>query len=90
MDHTIHFAVKANSNLGVLRTLANAGSGFDIVSSGELQRVIAAGGDPSKCVFAGVGKTEEDIELALKEGNLRIQRRERAGTNSNQSKLPAG
>ncbi|MBT3841418.1 MAG: diaminopimelate decarboxylase, partial [Verrucomicrobia bacterium] len=68
VDHTIHFAVKANSNLGVLRTLANAGSGFDIVSGGELQRVIAAGGDPSKCVFAGVGKTEEDIELALKKG----------------------
>mgnify|MGYP001034099143 FL=1 len=56
VDHTIHFAVKANSNLGVLRTLANAGSGFDIVSGGELQRVIAAGGDPSKCIFAGVGK----------------------------------
>ena len=68
VDHTIHFAVKANSNLGVLRTLANVESGFDIVSGGELQRVIAAGGDPSKCVFAGVGKTEEDIELALKKG----------------------
>ncbi len=68
VDHTIHFAVKASSNLGVLRTLANAGSGFDIVSGGELQRVIAAGGDPTKCVFAGVGKTEEDIEFALKKG----------------------
>ena len=68
LDHSIHFAVKANSNLGVLRTLANAGSGFDIVSGGELQRVIAAGANPSKCVFAGVGKTEEEIELALKKG----------------------
>ena len=68
VDHTLHFAVKASSNLGVLRTLANAGSGFDIVSGGELQRVIAAGGDSTKCVFAGVGKTEEDIELALKKG----------------------
>ena len=46
LDHSIHFAVKANSNLGVLRTLANAGSGFDIVSGGELQRVIAAGANP--------------------------------------------
>ena len=62
------YSPKANSNLGVLRTLANAGSGFDIVSGGELQRVIAAGGDPSKCIFAGVGKTEEEIELALKKG----------------------
>ena len=68
LDHTVCFAVKANSNLGVLRTLANAGSGFDLVSGGELQRIIAAGGDPSKCVFAGVGKTEEEIELALKKG----------------------
>ena len=62
------FAAKANSNLGVLRTLANAGSGFDLVSGGELQRIIAAGGSPSKCIFAGVGKTEEEIELALKKG----------------------
>src|SRR2546425_9752802 len=52
------FAVKSNSNQSVLRTLARLGSGFDIVSGGELQRVIAAGGDPRKCVFAGVGKTE--------------------------------
>ena len=55
-------------SLGVLRTLANAGSGFDLVSGGELQRIIAAGGDPAKCIFAGVGKTEEEIELALKKG----------------------
>jgi diaminopimelate decarboxylase len=60
--------VKSNSNLSVLRTLANLGSGFDIVSGGELQRVIAAGGDPRRCVFAGVGKTEEEIEFALRQG----------------------
>ncbi|MCX6894915.1 MAG: diaminopimelate decarboxylase, partial [Verrucomicrobia bacterium] len=54
--------------LAVLRTLANLGSGFDIVSGGELQRVIAAGGDARKCVFAGVGKTEGEIEFALRRG----------------------
>ena len=59
--------MKANSNLAVLRTLANLGSGFDIVSGGELQRVIAAGGDPRQCVFAGVGKTEAEIEFALRQ-----------------------
>jgi len=58
--------MKSNSNLAVLRTIANLGGGFDIVSAGELQRVIAAGGDPRKCVFAGVGKTEAEIEFALK------------------------
>lgn len=66
LDHLVCFAMKSNSNLAVLRVLANLGSGFDIVSGGELQRVIAAGGDPRKCVFAGVGKTEEEIEFALK------------------------
>ncbi len=59
--------MKSNSNLAVLRTIANLGGGFDIVSGGELQRVIAAGGDPRKCVFAGVGKTEAEIEFALKQ-----------------------
>jgi diaminopimelate decarboxylase len=66
LDHLVCFAMKSNSNLAVLRTIANLGGGFDIVSGGELQRVIAAGGDPRKCVFAGVGKTESEIELALK------------------------
>lgn len=70
LDHLICYAVKANSNLAILRTLANLGSGFDIVSEGELRRVIAAGGDSKKCVFAGVGKTEEEIEFALKKGIL--------------------
>src|SRR6185369_16607125 len=61
-------AMKSNSNLAVLRTIADLGGGFDIVSAGELQRVIAAGGDPKKCVFAGVGKTEPEIEFALRQG----------------------
>jgi diaminopimelate decarboxylase len=68
LDHLVCFAMKSNSNLAVLRVLANLGGGFDIVSGGELQRVIAAGGDPRKCIFAGVGKTEEEIEFALKKG----------------------
>ena len=68
VDHLVCFAVKSNSNLAVLRTLANLGSGFDIVSGGELARVIAAGGDPRKCVFAGVGKTGAEIAAALRAG----------------------
>lgn len=68
VPHLVCFAVKSNSNQSVLRTLANLGSGFDIVSGGELQRVIAAGGDARKCVFAGVGKTEAEIEFALRRG----------------------
>lgn len=68
VDHLICFSAKSNSNLSVLRTLARLGSGFDIVSGGELQRVIAAGGKPGKCVFAGVGKTEGEIEFALRQG----------------------
>jgi diaminopimelate decarboxylase len=68
LDHLICFAAKSNSNLAVLRTLANLGAGFDIVSEGELRRVIAAGGDPRQCVFAGVGKTEYEIEFALRRG----------------------
>ncbi len=68
LDHLVCFAVKSNSNLSVLRLLARLGSGFDIVSGGELQRVIAAGGDPGLCAFAGVGKTESEIEFALRQG----------------------
>lgn len=63
--HLICYAVKSNSNLGVLNTMARLGSGFDIVSGGELERVIAAGGDPTKVVFSGVGKTEAEIKRAL-------------------------
>ncbi len=67
IDHLVCFAVKSNSNLSVLRTLANCGSGFDIVSVGELMRVIKAGGDPTKCVFAGAAKTEAEIEFAMRQ-----------------------
>lgn len=63
--HLVCYAVKANSNLGVLSALAKLGSGFDIVSGGELARVLEAGGDPSKVVFSGVGKTPEEIQFAL-------------------------
>ena len=68
LDHLICYAMKANSNAAVMRTLANLGSGFDVVSEGELRRVVAAGGKPRHCVFAGVGKTEEEIEFALRKG----------------------
>ena len=63
--HLICFAVKANGNIGVLNTLARLGSGFDIVSGGELERVLAAGGDPEKVIFSGVGKTEVEMKRAL-------------------------
>ncbi len=65
LDHLICYAVKANSNRAILQLLADAGGGFDIVSGGELHRVLAAGGDPAKCTFAGVGKSCEEIEYAL-------------------------
>jgi len=64
-DHLVCFAVKANSNLAVLNVLARLGSGFDIVSGGELERVIAAGGDPSRVVFSGVGKSRAEMRRAL-------------------------
>ena len=66
--HLICYAVKANSNLGVLNVLARLGSGFDIVSLGELERVLAAGGDPAKVVFSGVGKTTLEMQRALELG----------------------
>ncbi|MDC0126784.1 diaminopimelate decarboxylase [Methylophilaceae bacterium] len=66
ISHLICFAVKANPNIAILNLLAKNGAGFDIVSSGELRRVIAAEGDPKKVVFSGVGKSKEDIELAIK------------------------
>jgi diaminopimelate decarboxylase len=67
LDHLICYAVKANSNGAILKLLAGAGAGFDIVSGGELYRVLAAGGDPAKCTFAGVGKSCEEIEYALEQ-----------------------
>jgi len=68
VDHEVAYAVKANSNLSVLRLLAVEGASFDIVSAGELFRVIKAGGDPARCTFAGVGKTREEIIYALEQG----------------------
>ena len=67
-DTTIFYSVKANSNLAVLALMAKLGSGFDIVSGGELQRVIRVGGRPDKTIFSGVGKSEEEIRLALEHG----------------------
>ncbi|HSD96280.1 MAG TPA: diaminopimelate decarboxylase [Sulfuricaulis sp.] len=67
-DHLVCYAVKANSNLAVLDLLVRLGSGFDIVSGGELERVLAAGGDPAKVVFSGVGKTPEEMRRALAAG----------------------
>lgn len=66
--HLVCYAVKANSNLAVLNILARLGSGFDIVSVGELERVLAAGGDPEKIVFSGVGKREDELRRALEVG----------------------
>src|SRR2546426_11540081 len=68
LDHLICYAVKANSNRAILKLLADAGAGFDIVSGGEFFRVLAAGGDPARCTFAGVGKSPEEIEYALEQG----------------------
>ena len=68
LDHLICYAVKANSNGAILRLLLNEGAGFDIVSGGELFRVLRAGGDPAHCTFAGVGKSRAEIEYALAEG----------------------
>jgi len=69
-EHLICYAVKANSNLAVLNVLARLGAGFDIVSGGELQRVLAAGGDARKVVFSGVGKTVAEMRMALDAGIL--------------------
>ena len=68
LPHMVCYAVKANSNLAVLNVMARLDSGFDIVSEGELARVIAAGGDPKKVVFSGVGKKSSEIAYALKQG----------------------
>ncbi len=69
-DHLICYAVKANSNLAILNLFARLGSGFDIVSGGELQRVLKAGGDPQKIVFSGVGKRPDEMRAALDAGIL--------------------
>jgi diaminopimelate decarboxylase len=75
LDHMICYAVKANSNLSVLRALASFGAGADIVSSGELYRAMRAGFDPKKVVFAGVGKTEDELMAGFGERILALQRR---------------
>ncbi len=67
-DHLVCFAVKANPNLAILNLFASLGAGFDIVSGGELARVLAAGGDPKKIVFSGVGKTASEMQAALNAG----------------------
>ncbi|MEY4194709.1 MAG: diaminopimelate decarboxylase, partial [Pseudomonadota bacterium] len=66
--HLVCYAVKANSSLAILNLLARLGSGFDIVSVGELERVLAAGGDPSRVVFSGVGKRIDELRRALQAG----------------------
>jgi diaminopimelate decarboxylase len=68
LPHTVCYAVKANSTLAILALLARAGAGFDIVSGGELYRVLQAGGDPARVVFSGVGKTAEEVDYALARG----------------------
>ncbi|WP_019673873.1 diaminopimelate decarboxylase [Psychrobacter lutiphocae] len=68
IEHQVCYAVKANSNLAVLKVLAQAGAGFDLVSAGELARVLAVGADPSKVVFSGVGKTAAELKAALQAG----------------------
>lgn len=68
MDHLVCYAVKASSNIAILNIMARLGSGFDIVSQGELERVLQAGGDPSKVVFSGVGKKASEIHFALSHG----------------------
>src|SRR3989337_2016682 len=66
VPHVVCFSVKSNSNLAVLRAFAREGSGFDIVSGGELFRALKAGADPRKIVFSGVGKRKKELEYALK------------------------
>src|SRR6266853_3766573 len=68
VPHRVCYAVKANSNLSILRPLAGVGAGFDIVSGGELFRVLKAGGDPTRVVFSGVGKTADEVDYALAHG----------------------
>src|SRR5580693_8304873 len=68
LPHNVCYAVKANSSLGILALLAKAGAGFDIVSGGELYRVLQAGGEAAKVVFSGVGKTAAEVDYALESG----------------------
>src|SRR5258708_7542078 len=72
LDVQLCYAMKANSNLAVLRLFSNLGAAFDLVSGGELRRVLAAGGSAARSVFAGVGKTDAEIRLALESGVFRF------------------
>ncbi|HZE99688.1 MAG TPA: diaminopimelate decarboxylase, partial [Planctomycetota bacterium] len=69
-EPVICYSVKANSNLSILKLMKDEGSGFDVVSGGELYRALKVGADPKKCVFAGVGKNDEEITYALEQGIL--------------------
>ena len=82
VDPLICFSVKANSNASVIKTFLKQGSGLDIVSGGELFRALRAGADPSKIVYAGVGKTADEIKYALKEGILFFHRGIRTGSST--------
>jgi diaminopimelate decarboxylase len=86
--HQVCYAVKANSNLSILRLLAGEGAGFDIVSGGELYRVLRAGGDPAKVVFSGVGKTAEEIEFGLREKIRAFRRSRRPPRNEGDYRTP--
>ena len=68
MPHLVCYALKANSNLSVIRHFASLGAGFDTVSIGEIERVLAAGGDPGKVIFSGVGKSVDEMRFALETG----------------------
>src|SRR5260221_10550009 len=70
VDPVLCYSVKSNSNLGILRVMHEAGSSFDVVSGGEFYRVKASGGDTSKVIFAGGGKTDEEIRFALENNGL--------------------
>ena len=75
VPHQICYAAKANGNLAILKLLAEAGAGFDIVSGGELFRVLKAGGDPGKVIFSGVGKTAAELDYALEQEHPGLQLR---------------
>ena len=72
IDDKVCFAVKSNSNTNILKLLSSMGSGFDVVSGNELKRCLVAGADPKNIVFSGVGKTKEEIKLALEKGIFSI------------------
>ena len=89
VDHLICYAVKANSNRAILKLLADAGAGFDIVSGGELFRVLAAGGDPAQVHIRGSRQIERRNRIRARTRRLQLQRRERSGTRVRSSASPA-